>query len=73
MKSRRARQRREKGLWIIGVVLGRWLESMFLKALHESGVITMTRAAAGNRPAVYAMPELINIAEGRDVFVKKKG
>ena len=44
-----------------------------LKALHESGVITMTRAAAGNRPAVYAMPELINIAEGRDVFVKKKG
>lgn len=42
-----------------------------LKSLYEAGVITMTRPAAGSRPAIYAMPELINIAEGRNVFVKE--
>jgi Fic family protein len=39
-----------------------------LRALREEGVFKELRAASGRRAAVLAFSELLNIAEGRDVF-----
>ncbi len=41
-----------------------------LKSLHDHNIICRTRKGSGRRPSVYAMPELINIAEGKDIFIK---
>lgn len=40
----------------------------FLAALREGGVIKMLVPASGRRAPVFAVPELLNIAEGREVF-----
>jgi len=39
-----------------------------LKQLEGDGIITKVREGSGRTPAIYAMPRLINIAEGRPVF-----
>ncbi|HWI84915.1 MAG TPA: Fic/DOC family N-terminal domain-containing protein, partial [Sphingomonas sp.] len=39
-----------------------------LRQLEGAGIITRIREGSGRQPAVYAMPELINVAEGRRVF-----
>ncbi len=39
-----------------------------LRQLEAEGVITRIREGGGRTPATYALPELINIAEGRPVF-----
>jgi len=40
----------------------------FLTAFRDAGLIRVIRKAAGSRPAVFAFSELINIAEGKEVF-----
>ena len=40
----------------------------FLRVLREKGVLRVIVESSGPRPAVYAFPELLNIAEGRRVF-----
>lgn len=44
-----------------------------LKALREANLITVLKEGRGQTPAVYALPELINVSEGREVFTLKKG
>lgn len=39
-----------------------------LKVCQESGLLKPVRQASGRRPAIFAFPELLNIAEGRSVF-----
>jgi len=39
-----------------------------LRSLVETGMLRIIREAKGSRPAVYVFAELLNIAEGRDVF-----
>jgi len=39
-----------------------------LRALLENELIAILRTGSGRRPAIYAFPSLLNIAEGRDVF-----
>lgn len=39
-----------------------------LRQLEAEGLITRIREGGGRTPATYALPELINIAEGRPVF-----
>ncbi len=39
-----------------------------LRQLEGAGLIRRVREGAGPKPAIYALPELINIAEGRTVF-----
>ncbi len=39
-----------------------------LRQLEAEGVITRLRMGSGRTPAIYALPNLINIAEGRTVF-----
>lgn len=39
-----------------------------LKALREAGLITVSREGRGQTAAVYVLPELINVSEGRTVF-----
>jgi Fic family protein len=39
-----------------------------LRKLREAGVLTTLRESSGNRPAVLAFPELVNLAEGRDIL-----
>lgn len=39
-----------------------------LRQLEAEGVINRIREGGGRTPAIYALPELINIAEGRPVF-----
>lgn len=41
-----------------------------LKAL-ETGPVMVLRAGSGQSPAIYALPELLNVAEGRQVSDKK--
>ena len=36
--------------------------------LRDSGILKIYREAVGRKPAVYVFPEVLNIAEGRDVF-----
>lgn len=43
-----------------------------VRQLHEDGIITVIRQSAGRRPATYAFPWLVNIAEGRMVFEEAK-
>jgi len=40
----------------------------FLRVLRDQGILRTILEAAGPRPAIYAFPELINIADGRAVF-----
>ena len=40
----------------------------FLGTLRDAGILTTIREGAGRRPAIYAFPSLLNIAEGRKVF-----
>ncbi len=42
-----------------------------LRQLSDSGVITRIRDGAGRTPALYAVPTLINIVEGRTIFSPK--
>jgi hypothetical protein len=37
----------------------------FLTVLRDAGVLTTVREGSGRRPAIYAFPTLLNIAEGR--------
>jgi Fic family protein len=39
-----------------------------LRQLEEKNIITMLRRGAGRTPATYALPELINLTEGKAVF-----
>lgn len=39
-----------------------------LVQLRDSGILKVYREAAGRKPAVYVFPEVLNIAEGREVF-----
>ena len=39
-----------------------------LTALREHGILRVFRAGNGRRGAILVFPELLNIAEGRDVF-----
>jgi Fic family protein len=39
-----------------------------LNLLHDNGLLKEIRTASGRRPAIFAFPELLNIAEGRTVF-----
>ena len=40
----------------------------FLKLLYDKGLLIHIRPASGQRPALFAFPELLNIAEGHSVF-----
>ncbi len=40
----------------------------FLGLLRDEGVLRAIQEGAGRRPAIYAFPALLNIAEGREVF-----
>ncbi|AXK43380.1 Fic family protein [Erythrobacter aureus] len=42
-----------------------------LRQLEADNVITRIREGGGRTPAVYAFPELVNIAEGRDIFRRR--
>ena len=39
-----------------------------LRQLEAEGVITRIREGAGRTPAIYALPQLINVVEGKTVF-----
>jgi Fic family protein len=39
-----------------------------LSQLKEGGIIKEIKRASGSSPAIYALPEILNIAEGRKVF-----
>jgi hypothetical protein len=39
-----------------------------LRKLREAGVLTALRESSGNRPAVLAFPELVNLAEGHEIM-----
>ena len=39
-----------------------------LNLFRENGLLKKIREASGQRPAIFAFPELLNIAEGRSVF-----
>jgi Fic family protein len=39
-----------------------------LGTLRDAGILMTIREGAGRRPAIYAFPPLLNIAEGRNVF-----
>ena len=39
-----------------------------LTILRENGILKILRAARGRRSAIYVFPELLNAAEGKDVF-----
>lgn len=40
----------------------------FLTVLREAGILQTIREGAGRRPAIYAFPTLLNIAEGRQLL-----
>jgi Fic family protein len=40
----------------------------FLALLRDAGTLRMMRERSGRRPAIYAFPELLNIAEGRTLI-----
>lgn len=42
-----------------------------IRQLHEEGIINIIRQSSGRRAAIYAFPNLLNIAEGRKVFGEK--
>jgi Fic family protein len=42
--------------------------SQMLKTLAEKGVVKLLREGQGRRPALYALAELVNVCEGREVF-----
>lgn len=44
-----------------------------LKSLEEANLIFCIRKGSGRASSIYAMPELINITEGREVFKKNAG
>src|SRR3546814_13259880 len=46
----------------------RMIANNMLRQLENAGVISRVRAGSGSMPAIYALPALINIAEGRTVF-----
>lgn len=48
--------------------LNRVTANNMLRDLEVNGLISRVREGSGRTPAVYALPELINIAEGRPVF-----
>ncbi len=39
-----------------------------LRKLREASVLTVLRESSGSRPAVLAFPELVNLAEGREIL-----
>ncbi len=39
-----------------------------LNTLTENEVLKIVRESSGRKPAIYAFPELINTAEGKEVF-----
>jgi hypothetical protein len=39
-----------------------------LRQLREAGELKSLREASGRRPGIYAFPNLLNIAEGREAF-----
>lgn len=49
-------------------VTNRSTASKILNQLEKGNYITMLRDGAGRKPAVYALPKLLNIAEGKMVF-----
>ena len=48
-------------------IANRITANSLLRQLADAGLVRRVRDAAGRRPAVYALPNLINIVEGRDV------
>jgi hypothetical protein len=40
----------------------------FLRVLRDKGVLRVLLESSGPRPAIYAFPELLNIAEGKPVL-----
>lgn len=42
--------------------------SRILRVLRDNGLLRVIDPASGRRPAIVAFPELLNIAEGREVF-----
>ena len=42
-----------------------------LRQLEAENLVTRIREGGGRTPAVYAFPELVNIAEGRDIFRRR--
>jgi Fic family protein len=48
--------------------LNRVTANNMLRHLESEGVIQRVREGSGRTPAIYALPQLINIAEGRTVF-----
>lgn len=49
--------------------LNRVTANNMLRLLEAQGVIKRLREGSGRTPAIYAMPQLINIAEGKAVFL----
>ncbi len=45
-----------------------WTAKRIAKILRESGLLRTVRDAAGRRPAILVLPELLNIAEGTNAF-----
>ena len=54
--------------FIEGAKIPRETAIRILKVLREAGVLRTLSGGSGRRPAVYAFPQLLNIAEGRSVL-----
>jgi len=44
---------------------------LILKRMEAAGIVTMLRKGSGRMPGIYAFPELINLTEGREVYLGK--
>jgi Fic family protein len=52
----------------IGGIENRGTAAGLLRSLHQNNLISVLRQGAGRRPTIYALPALLNITEGREVF-----
>ena len=43
---------------------------LMVRQLREANILVTLQDGAGRRPAIHAFPELINITEGRKIFVQ---
>jgi len=52
----------------MGVEITPSTSKRILNVLLENGILKIIRESSGRKPAIYAFPELINTAEGKEVF-----
>ena len=52
----------------MGVEITPSTSKRILNVLLENGILKIIRESSGRKPAIYVFPELINTAEGKEVF-----